>query len=226
MPGPGRYGLLPWESMTHFLSLFLHLDTTLGAAISAYGGWIYALLFLIIFCETGLVVTPFLPGDSLLFAAGTFAAAGSLDVAAVFGLMFAAAVLGDAVNYRIGRKAGAHILERGAFLHLPIRREHIAKTQRYYIRYGVKTIVLARFVPIVRTLAPFVAGVGEMSSAVFTTYNIIGGALWAALFVFGGYFFGNIPIVRDHFEIVILGIVFVSVLPPLVEYLRARREIE
>ena len=208
--------------MPHALALFLHLDTTLGAAISAYGAWIYAALFLIVFCETGLVVTPFLPGDSLLFAAGTFAAAGRLDPWIVFGLMCAAAVLGDATNYRLGRRIGAAALARGSLFGLPIRREHIAKTQEFYIRHGVKTIVLARFVPIVRTLAPFVAGVGEMSAATFTAYNVIGGALWTALFVLGGFFFGNIPVVRSHFDAVILAIVFLSILPPLYAYLRER----
>jgi len=209
--------------MSGFLQVFLHLDTTLGSAIAAYGGWIYAALFLIVFCETGLVVTPFLPGDSLLFAAGAFAAAGQLDPWIVAGLMFAAAVLGDAVNYRIGRKAGAMILAKGSFLGLPVRAAHIAKTQRYYERYGVKTIVFARFIPIVRTIAPFVAGVGEMNAATFTAYNVIGGALWTALFVLGGYFFGNIPIIKHNFEIVILAIVFVSVIPAAIEFIRERR---
>jgi membrane-associated protein len=208
----------------NFLQLFLHLDTTLGSAITAYGAWIYAALFFIVFCETGLVVTPFLPGDSLLFAAGAFAAAGQLDPWIVFGLMFSAAVLGDALNYRIGRKFGASIVAKGSFLGLPIRAAHVAKTQSYYARYGVKTIVLARFIPIVRTIAPFVAGVGEMSAATFTKYNIIGGLLWTALFVLGGYFFGNIPIVKKNFEIVILAIVFISILPIIVEYLRERRK--
>ena len=208
--------------MPSALGFFLHLDTTLGAAISAYGAWIYGLLFLIVFCETGLVVAPFLPGDSLLFAAGAFAAAGRLDPWIVAGLMFAAAVLGDATNYRIGRRFGAAILARGSFFGLPIRREHVAKTQRYYIRYGVKTIVLARFVPIVRTLAPFVAGIGEMDALAFTSYNVLGGALWTALFTLGGYFFGNIPAVRAHFDVVVLGIVLLSTLPPIVEYLRER----
>jgi membrane-associated protein len=208
--------------MNGILQLLLHLDVTLGSAIAAYGAWIYAALFLVVFCETGLVVTPFLPGDSLLFAAGAFAAAGQLDPWIVAGLMFAAAVLGDAVNYRIGRRFGALILAKGSFLGLPIRPAHIARTQQYYARYGVKTIVFARFIPIVRTVAPFVAGVGEMGAATFTKYNVIGGALWTALFVLGGYFFGNIPVIKRNFEIVILAIVFFSFIPPVFGYLRER----
>lgn len=207
--------------MPEFLDLFFHLDETLGQAIAAYGGWIYAILFLIIFCETGLVVTPFLPGDSLLFAAGAFAAVGALDVWAVAGLLFLAAVLGDAVNYRIGRKIGRRA-EDGHLLGLPIRRDYIEKTKRYYEKYGVKTIVIARFIPIVRTFAPFVAGVGEMRAAVFTKYNVLGAALWIAIFVPAGYFFGNIPVVKRNFELVILAIIAVSVAPAVIEILRAR----
>lgn len=201
---------------------FLHFDVALGSAITAYGAWVYAALFLIVFCETGLVVMPFLPGDSLLFTAGAFAAAGRLDPWIVFGLMCSAAVLGDAINYRVGRKFGATIVARGSFLGLPIRADHVAKTQAYYARYGAKTIVLARFIPIVRTVAPFVAGVGGMRPAVFSKYNLVGGALWTALFVLGGYFFGDIPVVKRHFETVILAIVFVSILPAAIEFLRER----
>jgi len=209
--------------MPAFLDLFLHLDETLGAAIAAYGGWIYAALFAVIFCETGLVVTPFLPGDSLLFAAGAFAAAGSLNVWIVAGLLFAAAVLGDAMNYRIGRKVGANAAD-GKLLGLPIKQAYIEKTKRYYEKYGAKTIVLARFVPIVRTFAPFVAGVGAMPYATFARYNILGAALWVALFTFGGYFFGNIPAVKRNFEFVILAIIAISLLPAVIGYLRERRK--
>lgn len=216
--------MLPWDHMNGFLQLFLHLDVTLGSAIAAYGAWIYAALFFIVFCETGLIVTPFLPGDSLLFAAGTFAAAGQLNPWIVAGLLFAAAVLGDTVNYRIGRKFGTMILAKGSFLGLPIRPAHIAKTQRYFERYGVKTIVFARFVPIVRTVAPFVAGIGEMNAATFTKYNVLGGALWTALLVFSGYLFGNIPVIKRNFEIAILAIIFISVVPVLIEFLRERRK--
>ena len=209
--------------MQEFLGLFLHLDETLGSAIAAYGGWVYAGLFAVIFCETGLVVTPFLPGDSLLFAAGAFAAAGALDPWIVAGLVFAAAVLGDAANYRIGRKIGLKA-ENGKLLGLPIKKEYIEKTQRYYVKYGAKTIVLARFVPIVRTFAPFVAGVGAMPYATFARYNIIGALAWVGLFIPAGYFFGNIPVVKQNFELVILAIIFLSLLPPVVEYLRERRK--
>jgi membrane-associated protein len=173
-----------------------------------------------------LVGTPFLPGDSLLFAAGTFAAAGQLDPWIIFGLMFTASVLGDTVNYRIGRTFGAMILKKGSFLGLPIHPNHIAKTQRYYERYGVKTIVLARFIPIVRTVAPFVAGVGEMSALTFTKYNVLGGALWTSLFVLAGYFFGNIPIIKHNFEFVILGIIFISILPAVIGYFGERRRVD
>jgi len=209
--------------MPEFLDLFLHLDETLGTAIAAYGGWIYAVLFLVIFCETGLVVTPILPGDSLLFAAGAFAAAGSLDPWIIAGLLFAAAVLGDALNYRIGRKVGARA-ELGKLFGIPIRQAYIDKTRRYYEKYGAKTIVLARFIPIVRTFAPFVAGVGAMPYAVFARYNILGAALWVGLFVPAGYFFGNIPVVKENFELVILAIIFVSILPAVVGYFREKRK--
>jgi membrane-associated protein len=209
--------------MPEFLDLFLHLDETLGAVIAAYGPWVYTILFAIIFCETGLVVTPFLPGDSLLFAAGAFAAAGSLDPWLLAGLLFAAAVLADAVNYRIGRRIGARA-EGGKLFGIAIRREYVEKTQRYYARYGAKTIVLARFVPIVRTFAPFVAGVGSMPYATFAKYNLLGAALWIGLFIPAGYFFGNIPVVKHNFELVILGIIFVSILPAVIEYLRERRK--
>lgn len=209
--------------MPEFIDLFLHLDESFGTAIAAYGGWVYAILFLIVFCETGLVVTPFLPGDSLIFAAGAFAAAGSIDPFVTGGLLFAAAVLGDAVNYRIGRKIGARA-EGGKLFGLTIRREYIDKTKSYYEKYGAKTIVLARFIPIVRTFAPFVAGVGAMPYPTFARYNIFGAALWVGLFLTAGYLFGNIPIVKDNFEIVILAIIFVSILPAAIEYLKERRK--
>jgi len=209
--------------MPEFLGLFLHLDETLGTAIAAYGGWIYVLLFVIVFCETGLVVTPFLPGDSLLFAAGAFAAAGALNPLIIAGLLFAAAVLGDTVNYRIGRKIGTRA-ENGKLLGLPIKKEYIEKTKRYYEKYGSKTIVIARFMPIVRTFAPFVAGVGAMPYATFARYNVFGAALWVGLFTFAGYFFGNIPVVKENFEIVILAIIFISILPGVIEYLRERKK--
>lgn len=204
-----------------FLDVFLHLDETLGTAIAAYGNWIYALLFFVVFCETGLVVTPFLPGDSLLFAAGAFAAAGSLDPRLLIGLLFAAAVIGDTVNYRIGFAIGEKALREGKLAGLPIRKEHLERTQGFYARYGAKTVVFARFAPIVRTFAPFVAGVGRMDYRTFLTYNLAGGAIWILLFVGAGYFFGNIPFVKRNFEFVILAIIAVSLIPAVREAWRA-----
>ncbi|MFA9403134.1 MAG: DedA family protein [Anaerolineales bacterium] len=203
------------------LDFFLHLDVHLGEIILNYGIWTYAILFLIIFMETGFVVTPFLPGDSLLFAAGTFAALGSLDPILLFFLLFGAAVLGDTINYWIGSVVGerAFVKER-RFLN----REHLEKTQRFYEKHGGKTIVLARFIPIVRTFAPFVAGVGTMKYRNFIVYNIVGAFLWTSLFIFGGYFVGNIPVVKENFEIVIIVIILISVLPMVVEYINSRRE--
>ncbi len=205
-----------------FVDFFLHLDTHLAQVIHAYGTWTYALLFLIVFLETGLVVTPFLPGDSLLFAAGSFAALGALDVSALFLLLSVAAVLGDTVNYAIGKYLGPKVF------HFPKSRffnpEHLRRTHDFYEKYGAKTIVIARFVPIVRTFAPFVAGIGKMSYPKFLAYNVAGGVLWVALCVFAGYFFGNLPFVKRNFTLVILAIIFVSVLPAVVEFLRHRNE--
>ena len=203
-----------------FVDFFLHLDTHLAQVIQAYGTWTYALLFLIVFLETGLVVTPFLPGDSLLFAAGSFAALGALDVSVLFVLLSVAAVLGDTVNYAIGKYLGPKVF------HFPKSRffnpEHLRRTHDFYEKYGAKTIVIARFVPIVRTFAPFVAGIGKMSYPKFLAYNVAGGVLWVAVCVFAGYFFGNLPFVKKNFTLVILAIIFVSVLPAVVEILRHR----
>jgi membrane-associated protein len=176
---------------------------------------------MIIFAETGFVVTPFLPGDSLLFAAGTFAALGLLDPFLLFFLLFAAAVIGDTVNYWIGSVVGLRAFEKKRRF---LNREHLVKTQRFFEKYGGKTIVLARFVPIVRTFAPFVAGVGTMQYRKFVFYNILGAFLWTSLFIFGGYFIGNIPFVKENFEIAIMGIIFVSVLPMIIEYINSRRK--
>ena len=203
------------------LDFFIHLDVHLGEIILNYGGWTYAILFVIIFMETGLVVTPFLPGDSLLFAAGTFAALGSLNPMLLFFLLFAAAVLGDTANYWIGSVIGLRAFEKERRF---LNRDHLEKTQRFYEKHGGKTIVLARFVPIVRTFAPFVAGVGTMKYRNFVIYNIFGAFLWTSLFVFGGYFIGNIPLVKENFEIVIIVIIFISVLPMVVEYINSLRE--
>jgi len=203
-----------------FLDFILHLDKYLNLIISQFGAWTYALLFLIIFAETGLVITPFLPGDSLLFAAGTFAAVDSLNVIILFTTLTLAAILGDTVNYSFGK-----LLGRAAFRKYfkIFKKEYLDKTQKFYDKYGVKTIVLARFVPIVRTFAPFIAGVGAMNYFKFLLYNVIGGIIWVALFVFGGYFFGNIQWVKDNFSLVILIIVALSFVPMAWEYWKHKR---
>ena len=209
------------DIITTLVDFFLHLDVHLGEIIQNYGGWTYAILFLIIFMETGFVVTPFLPGDSLLFAAGTFAALGLLDPFLLFFLLFAAAVLGVTVNYWIGSKVGLRAFEKDRRF---LNREHLVKTQKFFEKHGGKTIVLARFVPIVRTFAPFVAGVGTMKYRIFVLYNIFGAFLWTSLFIFGGYFIGNIPFVKENFEIAIMVIIFISVLPMIIEYINSRRK--
>ncbi len=203
------------------LDLFLHLDRHLEGIIASYGGWTYLILFLIVFCETGLVVTPFLPGDSLLFAVGAFAALELLDLKLAFVLLVAAAILGDTVNYWVGRALGPRIVA-GQKLRF-IRQEHLDRTHAFFERYGGKTIIIARFVPIVRTFAPFVAGIGTMTYGRFMSYNVVGGIAWVAICVAGGYFFGNLPWVRDNFSLVALGIIAISLLPGVVEYLRHRR---
>lgn len=208
------------DLLHQIVDLFLHLDQHLGQLILKYGTWTHLILFLIVFCETGLVITPFLPGDSLLFAAGTFAALGALDLWTVVVLLIVAAILGDTVNYWIGSYVGPRAF-RGDMRFL--RKEYLDRTHAFYEKHGGKTIILARFVPIIRTFAPFVAGVGAMSYGKFITYNVVGAVLWVGIFVPGGYFFGNIPVVRENFTIVILAIIAISVLPIAVEALRARR---
>jgi membrane-associated protein len=212
------------ELIAWFVDFFLHLDRHLAEVIQAWGAYTYALLFAIVFLETGLVVTPLLPGDSLLFAAGTFAGLGSLSVWPLFFLLSAAAILGDTVNYGIGAYLGPKVF------HYPKSRffnpDHLRKTHEFYEKYGGKTIIIARFVPIIRTFAPFVAGIGAMTYARFLTYNVVGGILWVAACVFAGYFFGNMPIVRKNFTLVILAIIVISVMPAVVEYLRHRAEMK
>jgi len=208
------------DLLPRIMDLFLHLDQHLGQLISQYGTWTHLILFLIVFCETGLVVTPFLPGDSLLFAAGTFAALGALDLWMVVLLLILAAIAGDTVNYWIGAYIGPRAF-RGDIRFL--RKEYLDRTHAFYEKHGGKTIILARFVPIIRTFAPFVAGVGAMSYPRFITYNVVGAVLWVGLFVLGGYFFGNISVVRENFTLVILAIIAISVLPIVIEALRARR---
>jgi membrane-associated protein len=210
------------ELLKEFIDLFLHLDTYLHTVIQTYGVWTYLLLFLIIFCETGLVITPILPGDSLLFAAGTFAASGALDLGWLLGLLSAAAILGDAVNYTIGHFMGPKVFTQtdGRFL----KKEYLDRTHQFYEKYGGKTIIIARFVPIVRTFAPFVAGVGRMTYARFASYNILGGLLWITVCTVAGYLFGNIPLVKQNFTLAILAIIFISILPGVFEFLRQRRQ--
>ena len=210
------------ELVTHFIDLLLHVDKYLDQIIQNYGTGTYLLLFLIVFCETGLVVTPFLPGDSLLFAAGAFAARGSLDLTSILLLLSVAGILGDSVNYWIGSRVGSRFFHKtnSRFFN----QAHLDKTHQFYEKYGNKTIVLARFVPIVRTFAPFVAGIGSMTYAKFFAYNVVGGILWVGIFVLGGYFFGNIAIVQKNFSLVILAIIVVSVLPIVYEFIKHRME--
>jgi membrane-associated protein len=208
------------EFISKLADLFLHLDRHLNEVIGQYGNWTYLILFLIVFCETGLVVTPILPGDSLLFAAGAFAGLGSLNVFWLFMLLSIAAIVGDTVNYWVGYWIGPKIFSRENVRFL--NRKHLERTHAFYERYGGKTIIIARFVPIVRTFAPFVAGIGRMSYWKFIAYNVIGGIAWVAICVFAGYYFGNLEIVRRNFSLVIIAVVLISLLPMLVEYLRHR----
>jgi membrane-associated protein len=209
------------ELLGALLDVLLHLDRHLSEVIQHYGVWTYLILFLIVFCETGLVVTPFLPGDSLLFAVGAFAAIGALDLWLVMLLLAAAAILGDSVNYAVGARLGPRVFrgEGGRFLN----RRHLERTHQFYERYGSKTIVIARFVPIVRTFAPFVAGIGRMSYGRFLFYNVAGALLWIVSLVMGGYLFGNIPVVRRNFSLVVFAIIGLSILPALIELGRQRR---
>lgn len=206
------------EYLTQFVNFFLHLDKSLSGVIAQYGTLTYGILFLVIFAETGLVVTPFLPGDSLLFAAGALAPSTGLRPELLFVLLVAAAVIGDAVNYAIGQMIGQRALSGDIKF---IKKEYLDKTHAFYEKYGNKTIVLARFVPIVRTFAPFVAGVGKMSYRKFATYNVVGAVLWVGSLLSAGYFFGGIPVVKKNFELVIIGIIIVSVLPGFYEWWRA-----
>lgn len=206
------------ELVTYLLDVVMHIDKHLANIISEYGAVAYAILFLVIFVETGFVVMPFLPGDSLLFAAGAFVALDMLNLPMVLGLLSLAAIMGDTVNYWVGRSLG-----RRAYSMSWVNHEHLDRAQKFYDTYGGKTIVIARFVPIVRTFAPFVAGIGHMSYAYFITYNIVGGLLWVSVCSLTGYFFGNMPIVKQNFELVILGIVAVSILPIVIELYKAKK---
>lgn len=207
--------------LQNLAGIFLHLDKNLALIITQYGVLTYLFIFIIIFFETGVVVTPFLPGDSLLFAAGTLSVSGGLNVYLLFIVLALAAILGDTVNYWIGRIVGPRIFlqRRIPFL----KKEHLTRTEKFYEKYGGKAIILARFIPIIRTFAPFVAGIGKMSYVKFILFNIAGGIAWVAIFIFGGYFFGNLPLVKNNFHLAIVAIIVISLLPVIIEYINHKR---
>jgi membrane-associated protein len=206
------------EFIKDAVEFVLHIDTHLFTLCTAYGAWVYAILFLIVFCETGLVVTPFLPGDSLLFAVGALAALNAIEARIAAPLLVAAALSGDNVNYWVGRYLGPRVFqkEKSKFLN----KDHLERTHRFYEKHGRKAVVIARFLPIIRTFAPFVAGIGRMTYRIFLTFSVLGAALWVGLFVAGGYYFGNIPIIKNNFSIVILVLVLIPGMPALIEFLR------
>ena len=210
------------EIISTFLDLVLHLDKHLSVIVQNHGPWAYGIFFLVIFAETGLVATPFLPGDSLLFGLGVFVAADSLNIYWLFIILSMAAILGDSVNYAIGKYIGLTLLERNKIRF--IKEAHIKKTENFYKKYGPKTIVLARFIPIVRTFAPFVAGISKMQYIRFFTYNCLGGILWIAIFLFSGYYLGGFKLVKENLNIVILLIIFLSIMPGVVEFFRHRQK--
>ncbi|MDD5148490.1 MAG: DedA family protein [Candidatus ainarchaeum sp.] len=205
------------DPFSFFAEFLLHLDQYIGLLIQAFGFWTYLVLFFVVFCETGLVFAPFLPGDSLLFISGSMAAKGFLDAWLLFIIFTVAAILGDTANYWIGNFFGKKIF-REKFLFL--KKEHFDAAQRFYARHGGKTIILARFMPVIRTFAPFVAGIAKMNYANFLGYNVIGAVVWVAIFVFGGYLFGNIPVVSENLSLIIIAIIIVSILPALFGFLR------
>jgi membrane-associated protein len=209
------------ELLAQFLDLVLHLDKHLTVLIQTYGTWVYLILFLIIYCETGLVVTPFLPGDSLLFVTGTLAALGALDVHGIFALLVLAAFAGDNTNYWIGRYLGPRVFkrQRSRFFNPT----HLERTQRFYGKHGGKTLILARFLPVIRTFAPFVAGIGRMTYPKFMFYSFAGGVFWIGSFIYGGYYFGNIPVVKNNLTLFILGIIVISIMPGVIEFARQRK---
>ncbi len=211
-----------FEFLKVIIDFIIHIDVHLGEIIRSYGLWTYLILFIIIFCETGLVVAPLLPGDSLLFAAGTFAARGDLNPLWLFLLLSVAAILGDTVNYWIGNYVGPKVFhgEKVRFLN----KEYLDRTHQFYEKYGGKTIIIARFVPIIRTFAPFVAGIGSMTYGRFISYNVIGGIVWIAAFTYAGYFFGNIPMVKGNFTLVIFVIIILSVMPGVIEFIKHKME--
>jgi len=209
------------DFIVNYIDFVLHIDRHLDGLIQTYGTWVYLILFAIIFCETGLVVTPFLPGDSLLFVTGTIAARGSLDLQTTLLLLCSAAIIGDNVNYWIGRFVGARIVERGW-----VRQEDMDRPRHFYEKYGGKTVFLGKFLPIIRTFAPFVAGIAKMTYPKFLAFNISGAITWMCVFILGGYYFGNLPFVKNNFTLVILAIIVLSVLPSVFEFVRARRHIK
>jgi len=210
------------EIIKYLIDLFLHLDVHLNDIITQYGTLTYVILFVVIFCETGLVITPFLPGDSLIFAAATFAAKGSFNVNYLFVILLIAAVLGDTVNYWIGHMIGPKIFHKENVRFL--KKEYLERTHKFYEKYGGKTIIFARFIPIIRTFAPFVAGIGSMTYSKFIIYNVAGAAAWVAMFTYGGFYFGNINFIKHNFSIVIIAIIFISILPGIIGYLRHRNK--
>jgi membrane-associated protein len=213
--------------LQQLIDLFIHFDRHLAEFVAQYGAWVYAFLFAIVFAETGLVVTPILPGDSLLFAAGALAATGALDIRVVVALLLVAAIAGDAVNYSVGRYMGPRIFraeDTTGLLHRLLNRHHLEQAHAFFERHGGKAVVIARFVPIVRTFVPFVAGAGAMRYSAFAFYNVAGALLWVAVCVGGGYAFGNVPIVKENFTLVALGIIAVSLIPVLVEWLKHRKK--
>jgi membrane-associated protein len=205
--------------LQHIIDFILHLDKYLGQIIQDYGIWTYALLFFVIFMETGFVITPFLPGDSLIFAAGTLAGMGYLNIWVLYIVLCAAAILGDTVNYWIGHYIGPRAFSGSSRF---LKKEYLDRTHAFYEKHGGKTIIIARFIPIIRTFAPFVAGVGAMTYPKFIVYNVIGGMAWVGLFLFGGYFFGNLPFVQNNFSFVLMAIIFISVLPAVIEIINSR----
>ena len=209
------------EPLSNFFHFFIHLDDHLTWVIQNFGSWTYLILFLILFCETGLVVTPILPGDSLLFTAGALAANGFIKVERLFILLAIAAIAGDTLNYWIGYLVGPKVFSKEGNVRF-FKKEYLDRTHQFYERHGGKAIILARFIPIIRTFAPFVAGIGRMSYWKFIYYNVAGGILWISLFVFGGYWFGNLPIVRKNFSLIIMAIIFLSILPAVIEVTRSR----
>ena len=210
------------ELLLWLIDIFVHLDRHLVWLIQNFGVWAYLIVFIVVFCETGLVVTPILPGDSLLFGLGALAAVGGLDVGWLFFLLCVAAIAGDTVNYMIGHFVGPRVFQEDTSRFF--KREYLERTHRFYERHGGKTIVIARFIPIIRTFAPFVAGIGSMTYSHFIVYNVAGGILWVAVFIFGGFYFGNLPVVRQNFTLVIVAIIIISVLPGVFEYVRQRRK--